>query len=764
MFVGRDDKCTSFLIYILKDNAFLLVSLCPLYKDSMRSSVVNIENEENLNDVNNMSLNLTLDNEEIQKRRKKFKKLKYFNIYKCFQRILNDYNNMPSDKLRINFYSLDLFFVFLTTLLIYNNNPFIPFYKDYFSNLGLLKSEEGNVKLIPNYENNHILTYFFLKEDEIYVRSFPFLNNDKKNPEQIWEYKLSDLVDIIGNYNLENEEERNKIFFAKLVNLNIIFYSTLSICDDKFKEYLQEQFKFEILTKNFFTFTYNEIIGQNEINIDTPKKKYESPLLNETKCALMQMLAFLYLKERNPYIAKTHLFKCINGVDNEEITDKKIIELNEVIKFINDIFTEKYNKLELNKIDHLCLIEFIELIKYTLRNLYLLKDNKNQSTRTNIYSLMKYMILLFQKIIGFSIEELEHEKKVREEQERIEKDYEKNDGKKLEKIYVEKNKEKTLEDILNDKLTLNEPMLLVSENFEYVYIRIKKKIENLVMKPKEKINEVNYFINILKDICDINNIQKTRYDSDVAKKIKQNKKLLKKFDLTSVLMNISVLSNRNSDFLSYSILHRIEEIIKEFLQYLEHSTIEDLGEKNINNETITRDDYYKGIKEEVSDKISTKYLDEFRQKMYNNSNVISLSFFKFLQIIENETLRELALDIIFYLNSSKNLFYYNLNNLVIFEDYAQYTKFISIKNIFIELFEVIKSLNICNRIDKNALYFIKLLSTNIENLLNILFDDDEWTKQNNALKRDKDFEYQDSLGLPKENEENSFSLSNKVKK
>ena len=764
MFVGRDDKCTSFLIYILKDNAFLLVSLCPLYKDSMRSSVVNIENEENLNDVNNMSLNLTLDNEEIQKRRKKFKKLKYFNIYKCFQRILNDYNNMPSDKLRINFYSLDLFFVFLTTLLIYNNNPFMQFYKDYFSNLGLLKSEEGSVKLIPNYENNHILTYFFLKEDEIYVRSFPFLNNDKKNPEQIWEYKLSDLVDIIGNYNLENEEERNKIFFAKLVNLNIIFYSTLSICDDKFKEYLQEKFKFEILTKNFFTFTYNEIIGQNEINIDIPKKKYESPLLNETKCALMQMLAFLYLKERNPYIAKTHLFKCINGVDNEEITDKKIIELNEVIKFINDIFTEKYNKLELNKIDHLCLIEFIELIKYTLRNLYLLKDNKNQSTRTNIYSLMKYMILLFQKIIGFSIEELEHEKKVREEQERIEKDYEKNDGKKLEKIYVEKNKEKTLEDILNDKLILKDPMLLVSENFEFVYIRIKKKIENLVMKPKEKINEVNYFINILKDICDINNIQKTRYDSDVAKKIKQNKKLLKKFDLTSVLMNISVLSNRNSDFLSYSILHRIEEIIKEFLQYLEHSTIEDLGEKNINKETITRDDYYKGIKEEVSDKISTKYLDEFRQKMYNNSNVISLSFFKFLQIIKNETLRELALDIIFYLNSSKNLFYYNLNNLVIFEDYAQYTKFISIKNIFIKLFEIIKSLNIGNRIDKNALYFIKLLSTNIENLLNILFDDDEWTKQNNALNRDQDFEYQDSLGLPKENEENSFSLSNKVKK
>ena len=64
-------------------------------------------------------------------------------------------------------------------------------------------------------------------------------------------------------------------------------------------------------------------------------------------------------------------------------------------------------------------------------------------------------------------------------------------------------------------------------------------------------------------------------------------------------MNISVLSNRNISFLNSSILYRIEEIIKEFLQYLEYSTMEDLGKNIPITETITREDYLEGIKKEV---------------------------------------------------------------------------------------------------------------------------------------------------------------------
>ena len=42
-----------------------------------------------------------------------------------------------------------------------------------------------------------------------------------------YEYKLKDLVDIIWNYNIDTEKDRNKLFYAKLVNVNLIFYSYL---------------------------------------------------------------------------------------------------------------------------------------------------------------------------------------------------------------------------------------------------------------------------------------------------------------------------------------------------------------------------------------------------------------------------------------------------------------------------------------------------------------------------------------------------------
>ena len=36
MFVGRDDKCTQFLIHIIKNNIFLLISVCPLKKEDAK--------------------------------------------------------------------------------------------------------------------------------------------------------------------------------------------------------------------------------------------------------------------------------------------------------------------------------------------------------------------------------------------------------------------------------------------------------------------------------------------------------------------------------------------------------------------------------------------------------------------------------------------------------------------------------------------------------------------------------------------------------
>ena len=181
----------------------------------------------------------------------------------------------------------------------------------------------------------------------------------------------------------------------------------MSICDEEFKQYLLEIFKFENITNNFFTFTYNIINNPDEINTNLAKQKKESPLLNDTKCSVIQILTFLYLKKRKPYITKTHLFKCINGQNDEENTEINILELNKIIKFIIEIFENKDDKFQLNKIDQVCLIQFIELIKFVLRNLYIMKNNRDQTIRNNIYILIGYMIKLLQNIIGISEEDLE---------------------------------------------------------------------------------------------------------------------------------------------------------------------------------------------------------------------------------------------------------------------------------------------------------------------------------------------------------------------
>ena len=100
---------------------------------------------------------------------------------------------------------------------------------------------------------------------------------------------------------------------------------------------------------------------------------------------------------------------------------------------------------------------------------------------------------------------------------------------------------------------------------------------------------------MLIDICDTNKIQKTRYDMDLAKMNKQNKKFLKKFDLKSVLMNISLDINRNDLLFFHSSLFIIEEIIKEFLKYLEYSTMEDLGQNLNENGNISLEEFEKAI-------------------------------------------------------------------------------------------------------------------------------------------------------------------------
>ena len=757
MFVGRDDNCTSFLIHILNNNAFLLVSLCPLKKDNLEMNQENLEIEESLNELNNMSNTITLDNDEIMKRKKKYKKLKYLNIKKCLERIINEYNCMSYEKLKTNSYSIILLFLFMTSLLIYDHSCFIRMYDDYFKNLGLITLEpERKIMMLPNYEKNPILVYFYLNNDEIYAKSVPFFNNENVN-KKYFEYKLTDLVDIIGNYNIDTEQDRFKLFFAKLVNVNLVFYSYLSLCDEKFKYYLQNIFKLDNIITGFMTYKINIINNSDEIEINNnpPQTKTESPLMNDIKCSIMQMLTFLYLKRCRPYIAKTHLFKCINlKKQNEEAPqpiDIDISELNNIIKFIIGILENKDVKFDIKSVDCFSAIQFIDLIKYVLRNLYILKNNKDPNIKENIYCLVSHIINILEIKMGIS------------KQENYLLSYD---------SYEDSEIIDSLHSILNDKLDLKDPMFLVSENYEYVFLKIKSKIENLLKKPNQKIKNIKFFLKVLIDICDCNKIQKTRYDKDLAKMTKQNKKFLKKFDLKSVLMNISMDINRNELLFYYSTLFIIEEIVNEFLKYLEFSTMEELGQNLPDDGNITLQEYEKEINTEISNKkisISSELLDKFSNKSnkYKEINKIDLCFFKFLQVIDNQKLREFALDILFYLNSSKNLFYYNIHNLVIMDDINQYNKFLIIKDIFIEIFDKIRALNLAPRLDNNALVFLVELSKLIEDLLEKLFNDLHWTKANNALKKEKYFKFEDSKGLPddfSEDDTNSLKLVAREKK
>ena len=91
-----------------------------------------------------------------------------------------------------------------------------------------------------------------------------------------------------------------------------------------------------------------------------------------------------------------------------------------------------------------------------------------------------------------------------------------------------------LQNILDDKLELNNPMFLVSENFEFIFNKIKYKLEKVIKKRYIKGDDVNYFKNIFVNICDNNIIQKTRYDKDLANLTKEYKKLLKKSKINNI--------------------------------------------------------------------------------------------------------------------------------------------------------------------------------------------------------------------------------------
>ena len=739
MFVGREDKITKFLVDLLKNNKLLLISLCPFSTDKKEIKEEPNEKEENINEINNISI--ISDNKEILKRKDEFKKFKFFNIKKCLKRIVNYYNNMNKEDIRINFSSLVLFFNLMNNLLILDNKPFKRFIDEYFEDLELLKKVD-NSKMIPNYEKNPILSDFFIKDGEIYVRKISFKNKGS-NEYNIIEEKLSYLIDIISNYNIDNEKERDKVLFAKLVSLNLFFYSFLSLCHEEFKNYMKNIFQFDYIISNYLTFTYNLIENNPDENIIRPIKntKYENPLMNDLKCSIIQLLTYVYLKVQSPFTLQTHLFKVINSNQKPDEAGIEKFEIQKIIDFIFQILENKNEKIDLKKIEQYCLIQILELIKFSARYLYSTKKIIVQQDRNNIYTLIIDLMNLLEKLIGSSKEN--NSKFI-------------NDNEILE----------SLNSIENDELNLKNPMILVSENFQYVFLKYKNLLEREIKKKREKGNNVKRFLDILSEICDKERIQKNKYDSRMEEITKQNIKILRNFNLKGVLMDVSINTDKNNENINNMILLIIEEIILEFLDYLEYSTIEDFGNENISEEKIKIKEYENNLKNEVvTKKISTKYLDEFKNiTIKKNEYPLTLYFFKLLLYFDNPRIKNLALEIIYKLNNSKKIFYFNIDNIVILENEDKYRQLMEIKKIFIELFEKINDLNLIKRLDKNSISIFNEIYQKLNILLKKLFDEDDWNEKNNALNEKEDFNFEDSIGVPKEEEDdNSFLYSSKSK-
>ena len=273
--------------------------------------------------------------------------------------------------------------------------------------------------------------------------------------------------------------------------------------------------------------------------------------MNDLKCSIIQVLTYLYLRVPCPFMIQTHLFKIINKNKNQEMSNLNKLELNKIIYYIHDIQNNKEEKLDIKGINQYCLLQFFELIKYTLRNIYLIKNNINESDRDNIYNLIINVKNLLENYLGLS----------------------KKTGIQEEKIL------NSFNSIKDEKLNIKNPMFVISENYQYLFLKYKNKLKEAINKQNEKGNNTKIFLSILSDICDKDRIQKNKYDKGMAEITKKNIKLLRKFDLKGVLMDVSLNSNKNTEDLGNLILLIMEEIILEFIKYLEYATIEEIGDE-----------------------------------------------------------------------------------------------------------------------------------------------------------------------------------------
>ena len=776
MFVGRDDKCTKFLIHILKNNGTLLISLCPLSINERNSKNIPGYNQNNniYNQYQSNQFNNNINNPQINNNNRNSiqhdKNYKYIFLKHCLKRIITTYNYIDIVQLKINFSSVLLLFKLFNCLLIYNHKPFYQFYDEYFDDLELLKT--ANWELCPNYEKNPILIDFILKNGTIFAKKTKFFNNKKvfteRNPiiksflannnfeEEVYEgltntstnddeyeFDLKELIiinnkkDVINNY--------SAIILSKLVSLNLIFYSHLSLCNKDLKLHLQKIFDFYNVINNYLA--DNNIL--NGINLErTFTKKNKSlrhyDITNDLKCSLAQLLNYLYFHISFPFLGKMDLFYCLDK--NFNLNKKKTFLHTSIVRdlksrtvdynilyyicnYISKLLIE-YNKGEtLFNYEPFFLVQILDCVKYILRNLYNYKNDEEKINKS--IDLISLILLLFEKYISFSF---------------------------AKEILGTKNDAiNNLNNIKNDKLETNYDLYLITDSSKLVFEKYKKKLIT-VIKSKENISKKKLFKELFLIIISQKEDKKFFLDYENSKYRQRTLDKLREYELSQILMELSISKNNEYKTIIDDIYFMICDIFLEFFKYIEYleinkafNKIDELNKSQIKKkEKQTENEFYDDLmislvkKDENNN--SYNYLDkvmeqyrihkkrEFGEKKEDNYNcTISHIFFKFFQIIDNNELKVKILEILYKANSQKKIFYDNLTNIVLFDTKEDYNKLVKLKDLFINIVNTMHSISLIKRLDSNSFILFETLNNEFEYLIDLLLDEKRWRRENNIF-------------------------------
>ena len=199
------------------------------------------------------------------------------------------------------------------------------------------------------------------------------------------------------------------------------------------------------------------------------------------------------------------------------------------------------------KTDPFLLLQIFECTKYILRNMYSFKNK--QERIDSIFDLMSIILIVLDKYIGMSSNEEINEKLT-----------------------------KSLNSILNDQLDLKDPLFLITDNFQFLFQKLKKKLENTI-----KNNEVKNLKKEFKDLFGtaVAKEDKNYINDSFTRNLKRKSVIkLKNYNLSHIILEFSINTNKEQKTIINEIMIMMTEIFLEFLQYVESLSIDEAG-KNL---------------------------------------------------------------------------------------------------------------------------------------------------------------------------------------